>query len=83
MKNTDLLPIREQLDRIEKKLEGKYSDPFLNIKQVADYTVLSTSTIRRAIRKGYLKNNTLINYFNAMFQKSTSSKVALLKILFA
>jgi len=55
MKNTDLLPIREQLDRIEKKLEGKYSDPFLNIKQVADYTVLSTSTIRRAIRKGNLK----------------------------
>ena len=55
MNKRDLVPIREQLDRIEKKLEGKYSDPFLNIKQVADYTVLSTSTIRRAIRKGYLK----------------------------
>ena len=55
MNKRDLVPIREQLVRIEKKLEGKYSDPFLNIKQVADYTVLSTSTIRRAIRKGYLK----------------------------
>ena len=55
MRNTNLIPIKEQLDRIEKKLEGKYYDPFLNIKQVADYTVLSTSTIRRAIRKGYLK----------------------------
>ena len=51
----NLLTIRKQLDRIEKKLESKYSDPFLNIKQVADYTTLSASTIRRAIRKGYLK----------------------------
>ena len=52
---SDLNPIREQLDRIEKKLEGKYSDPFLSIKQVADFTALSTSTIRRAMRRGHLK----------------------------
>ena len=41
MRNTNLIPIKEQLDRIEKKLEAKCSDPFLNIKQVADYTMLS------------------------------------------
>jgi len=51
----NLIPIREQLDRIEKKLDGKYSDPFLSIKQVKDYTGLSSSTIRRAVHKGYLK----------------------------
>ena len=55
MKNNELIPIQEQLDRIEKKLNGKYSDPFLSLKQVSELTSLSTSTLRRAIRKGYLK----------------------------
>ena len=55
MTNTDLLPIREQLERIEKKLDGKYSNPFLSINQVSEFTSLSPSTIRRAMRKGELK----------------------------
>ena len=55
MTNTDLLPIREQLERIENKLDGKYSNPFLSINQVSKFTSLSPSTIRRAMRKGELK----------------------------
>ena len=55
MKSNELIPIKEQLDRIEKKVERKYSDPFLSIKKVENYTGLSSSTIRRAVHKGYLK----------------------------
>ena len=55
MKSIELIPIKEQLDRIEKKVERKYSDPFLSIKKVENYTGLSSSTIRRAVHKGYLK----------------------------
>ena len=51
----DILPIIEQLDRIEKKLDGKFSNKYLSINQVAKLTSLSTSTIRRAIQKGTLK----------------------------
>ena len=47
--------IIERLDRIEKKLEEKLSNRFLNIKQVSELTSVSTSTIRRAISKGELK----------------------------
>ncbi len=52
---TDLIPIREQLDRIEKKLDGNFKDQFLSINQVSKLTSLSTSTIRRGIKKGQLK----------------------------
>ena len=45
----------ERLDRIEKKLDGKISNRFLNINQVSELTSLSASTIRRAITKGELK----------------------------
>ena len=45
----------ERLDRIEKKLDGKLSNRFLNIKQVSELTSVSASTIRRAIAKGELK----------------------------
>ena len=55
MITTDLIPLKEQLNRIEKKLDGKYSDPFLSINQVSKLTSLSTSTIRRAMKKGHLK----------------------------
>ena len=51
----DILPIIEKLDRIEKKLDGKFSNKYLSINQVAKLTSLSTSTIRRAIQKGTLK----------------------------
>ena len=55
MINHDLIPFKEQLDRIEKKVDGKYSRKFLDINQVAHLTSLSQSTIRRAIRRGELK----------------------------
>ena len=47
--------IIERLDRIEKKLDGKLSNRFLDIKQASELTSVSASTIRRAISKGELK----------------------------
>ena len=55
MHPTELLPIREQLERIEKKLDGTFSNKYLSINQVAILTSLSPSTIRRAVAKGELK----------------------------
>ena len=55
MITTELLPIREQLERIEKKLDGNYSNKFLSINQVSALVSLSPSTIRRAVAKGELK----------------------------
>ena len=34
MTSIELLPIREQLERIEKKLDGSFSNKFLSISQV-------------------------------------------------
>ena len=51
----DLLSIREQLNRIEDKIEGKYTNRYLGINQVSKMTNLSTTTIRRNIAKGTLK----------------------------
>ena len=55
MTSIELLPIREQLDRIEKKLDGSFSNKFLSINQVSTLVSLSPSTIRRAVEKGELK----------------------------
>ena len=55
MINTELIPIREQLERIEKKLDGRFKNKFLSINEVSKLTSLSPSTIRRAITKGQLK----------------------------
>ena len=55
MTYTDLLPIREQLERIEKKLDGTFSNKYLSINQVSKLVSLSPSTIRRAVAKGELK----------------------------
>jgi len=52
MISTDLIPIREQLERIEKKLDGTFSNKYLSINQVSKLVSLSSSTIRRAIEKG-------------------------------
>jgi len=52
---TELIPIREQLDRIEKKLDGSFQNKFLSINEVSKLVSLSTSTIRRAVVKGQLK----------------------------
>ena len=55
MITTELIPIREQLERIEKKLDGKFKNEFLSINEVSNLTSLSASTIRRAIDRGELK----------------------------
>ena len=55
MINTYITRILEQLDRIEKKIDGKYSRKFLDINQVADFCSLSISSIRRYAQKGELK----------------------------
>lgn len=55
MITTELIPIREQLERIEKKLDGNFKNEFLSINEVSKLTSLSPSTIRRAIAKGQLK----------------------------
>ena len=55
MISTELIPIREQLDRIEKKLDGSFKNQFLSINEVSNLTSLSASTIRRAIYRGELK----------------------------
>ena len=55
MTYTDLFPIREQLERIEKKLDGTFSNKYLSINQVSKLVSLSPSTIRRAVAKGELK----------------------------
>jgi predicted DNA-binding transcriptional regulator AlpA len=51
----DILPIREQLERIEKKLDGKFSNKFLSINQVSALVSLSPSTIRRSVARSELK----------------------------
>jgi len=57
MENLDvqLYSLAEQLDRIEKKLDGKYSNKFLDMKQVVQYSSTSASSIRRARVRGELK----------------------------
>ena len=55
MTSIELLPIREQLERIEKKLDGNFSNKFLSINQVSALVSLSPSTIRRALARGELK----------------------------
>ena len=57
MENLDvqLYSLAEQLDRIEKKLDGKYSNKFLDMKQVVQYSSTSASSIRRALVRGELK----------------------------
>ena len=55
MITTELIPIREQHERIEKKLDGNFKNQFLSINEVSKLTSLSPSTIRRAVAKGQLK----------------------------
>ena len=57
---TELIPIREQLERIEKKLDDRFSNKFLSITEVAKLTSLSPSTLRRAVAKGELKCSKIV-----------------------
>jgi len=49
------IAIIEKLDRIEKKIDGKLSNRYLDIQKVAEMTSLSDSSIRRRVRTGELK----------------------------
>ena len=49
------IAIIEKLDRIEKKMDGKLSNRYLDIQKVAGMTSLSVSSIRRRVRTGELK----------------------------
>ena len=55
MTYNEMAPIIERLDNIQKKLDSKHTNKYLSIIQVADLTSLSTSTIRRATKRGTLK----------------------------
>ena len=68
MTSIELLPIREQLERIEKKLDGSFKNQFLCINQVCNLVALSRSTIRRAVAKGELKCSRKIG--KLLFQES-------------
>ena len=55
MISTDLIPIREQLKKIEEKLDGKITNRFLDINAVTIFSSCGASTIRRAVARGQLK----------------------------
>jgi len=72
MINTELIPIKEQLERIEKKLDGSFKNQFLSINEVSKLTSLSPSTIRRAVMKGKLKCSRKLG--KLLFQESEVRK---------
>ena len=55
MKDKILFRIKDQLDRIERKIGTKNLIRYLNIRNVSEMTSLSLSTIRRSVAKGELK----------------------------
>ena len=72
MTSTELIPIKEQLDRIEKKIDGSSKNKFLSINEVSKLVSLSTSAIRRAIIKGELKCSRKLG--KLLFQESDVRK---------
>ena len=55
MISKDILPIIERLDKILNKLDNKSPNRYLSLNQVCKLTSLSQSTVRRYIKRGYLK----------------------------
>ena len=49
--------IVEMLNEIKTLILGKVNERWLTLKEVAEYTSVSESTIRRAIKKGVLKTS--------------------------
>jgi len=47
--------IIEKLNQIEQGMHNAFQNRYLNIKQTAEFTSLSLSTIRRAVYRGELK----------------------------
>ena len=72
MTSTELIPIKEQLERIEKKIDGNFKDQFLSINEVSKLVSLSPSTIRRAVMKGKLKCSRKLG--KLLFQESEVRK---------
>ena len=50
--------INEIMNDIKSLIQNKSSNHWMNIKGLSEYTTLSQSTIRRAVRKGVLKAST-------------------------
>ena len=67
-----IITILERLDRIERKIDRKMSNRYLNIGKVSDLTSLSISTIRRAVAKGELKCSRQLG--KLLFQESAVRK---------
>ena len=51
----NIYSIIDKLDRIEKKIDGKYMNRYLDINQVSKMGSISCSTIRREVQKRTLK----------------------------
>ena len=67
-----IITILERLDRIERKIDRKMSNRYLNIGKVSNLTSLSISTIRRAVAKGELKCSRRLG--KLLFQESAVRK---------
>ena len=72
MINKELIPIKQQPERIEKKIDGNFKDQFLSINEVSKLTSLSPSTIRRAVMQGKLKCSRKLG--KILFQESAVRK---------
>ena len=55
MNNMEIVELKTILERIEDNLRNKETEKYLTIKDVAHFTSLSLSTIRRYVQKGELK----------------------------
>jgi len=68
MISNEYCSIKEQLNRIEEKIDGRPPLQFLDIKQVSKLSTLSMSTIRRAVSLGSLKYSRKLGKF--LFKQS-------------
>ena len=50
--------INESLKEIKSLIQDKIANRWMDIKEVSEFTSVSASTIRRAVRKGVLKAST-------------------------
>ena len=51
----EMLPIIERLDELKKLIENKNPDKWLSLREIARYSGLSESTIRRLVSSGRLR----------------------------